>query len=79
MKRERIFLHLNWPSVPTPIRKIQSILPLFENAIFEHKNSLNIQAEKNKEYQKRLKKGPALYFPFYPGGKYGHFQGRPGS
>jgi hypothetical protein len=36
--------------------KIQSVLPLFENAIFEHKNSLNIQSEKNKEYQKRLKK-----------------------
>jgi len=36
--------------------KIQSVLPLFENAIFEHKQSLNIQAEKNKEYQKRLKK-----------------------
>lgn len=37
-------------------RKIQSVLPGFENAIFEHRNSLNIQAEKNKEYQKRLKK-----------------------
>ena len=36
--------------------KIQSVLPLFENAIFEHKNSLNIQADKNKEYQKRLRK-----------------------
>jgi len=36
--------------------KIQSVLPLFESAIYEHKNSLNIQAEKNKEYQKRLKK-----------------------
>jgi len=41
---------------PTSFRKIQSVLPLFENAIIEHKNSLNIQAEKNKEYQKRLKK-----------------------
>jgi hypothetical protein len=41
---------------PTSLRKIQSILPVFEHAIFEHKNSLNIQAEKNKEYQKRLKK-----------------------
>ena len=41
---------------PTSYRKIQSVLPLFEAAIFEHKNSLNIQADKNKEYQKRLKK-----------------------
>ena len=41
---------------PTSFRKIQSVLPLFETAIFEHKNSLNIQADKNKEYQKRLKK-----------------------
>ena len=38
------------------LRKIQSILPGFENAIYEHRNSLNIQSEKNKEYQKRLKK-----------------------
>ena len=37
-------------------RKMQTVLPLFENAIYEHKNSLNIQAEKNKEYQRRLKK-----------------------
>jgi len=41
---------------PNSFMKIQSALPLFENAIFEHKQSLNIQAEKNKEYQKRLKK-----------------------
>lgn len=41
---------------PTSYRKIQSALPVFEAAIFEHKNSLNIQADKNKEYQKRLKK-----------------------
>ena len=41
---------------PNSFMKIQSVLPLFENAIFEHKNSLNIQAEKNKEYQKRLRK-----------------------
>jgi len=41
---------------PTSFRRIQSVLPLFENAIHEHKNSLNIQAEKNKEYQKRLRK-----------------------
>ena len=37
-------------------RNIQKVLPLFESAIYEHKNSLNIQAEKNKEYQRRLKK-----------------------
>jgi len=37
-------------------RNIQKALPLFENAISEHKNALNIQAEKNKEYQRRLKK-----------------------
>lgn len=37
-------------------RKIQRVLPQFENAISEHRNSLNLQAEKNKEYQKRLKK-----------------------
>jgi hypothetical protein len=37
-------------------RKIQSVLPGFENAIYEHRNSLNIQSEKNREYQKRLKK-----------------------
>ncbi|MCK5135623.1 MAG: hypothetical protein KAR19_07540 [Bacteroidales bacterium] len=41
---------------PASHRKIQSVLPGFENAIYEHRNSLNIQAEKNKEYQKRLKK-----------------------
>ncbi|MEN8157526.1 MAG: hypothetical protein ABFS10_11295 [Bacteroidota bacterium] len=41
---------------PTSLRKIQSVLPGFENAIYEHRNSLNIQSEKNKEYQKRLKK-----------------------
>jgi len=37
-------------------RKMQMLLPQFENAISEHKNSMNLQAEKNKEYQKRLKK-----------------------
>ena len=41
---------------PTSLRRIQSMLHVFEHAIIEHKNSLNIQAEKNKEYQKRLKK-----------------------
>jgi hypothetical protein len=37
-------------------RKMQAVLPQFENAISEHRNALNLQAEKNKEYQKRLKK-----------------------
>ena len=41
---------------PTSFRKIQTVLPGFENAIFEHRTALNIQSEKNKEYQKRLKK-----------------------
>ncbi|MEZ5071193.1 MAG: hypothetical protein R2751_09535 [Bacteroidales bacterium] len=41
---------------PSSYRQIQSILPGFETAISEHKNSLNIQAEKNKEYQKRQRK-----------------------
>ncbi len=41
---------------PSSFMKMQSVLPLFENTIYEHKNSLNIQAEKNKEYQNRLKK-----------------------
>jgi len=41
---------------PSSFRKMQAVLPQFENAISEHKNSLNLQAEKNKEYQKRLKK-----------------------
>lgn len=41
---------------PRSYRKIQSVLPMFETAIHEHKHSLNIQAEKNKEYQKRLRK-----------------------
>ena len=41
---------------PNSFRKIQTVLPGFENAIFEHRNALNIQSEKNKEYQKRLKK-----------------------
>ena len=38
------------------LRKLQSALPQFENAISEHKNSLNLLAQKNREYQKRLKK-----------------------
>jgi len=41
---------------PTSYRRIQSVLPGFEGAIYEHRNALNIQSEKNREYQKRLKK-----------------------
>jgi flagellar biosynthesis chaperone FliJ len=41
---------------PSSYRKIQSVLPGFENAISEHRNALNLQSEKNKEYQKRLRK-----------------------
>ncbi len=37
-------------------QKIKSTLPSFENSISEHKNSMNLHAEKNKEYQIRLKK-----------------------
>lgn len=41
---------------PSSYMRVQSVLPSFENAISEHKNSLNLQAEKNKEYQKRIRK-----------------------
>jgi hypothetical protein len=37
-------------------RKIHAVLPQYENAISEQKNSLNLLTERNKEYQKRLKK-----------------------
>jgi hypothetical protein len=37
-------------------RKIQAVLPQYKNAISEQKNSLNLLTERNKEYQKRLKK-----------------------
>lgn len=37
-------------------QKIKSVLPSFGNAISEHKNSMNLHADKNKEYQKRQKK-----------------------
>ena len=37
-------------------RKMQAVLPQYENAISEQKNSQNLLAERNKEYQKRLKK-----------------------
>lgn len=41
---------------PGSFRKMQGIMPRFEAAIKEHKTALKNQAEKNKEYQKRLKK-----------------------
>lgn len=41
---------------PGSYRKMQTFLPQFEQAISEHRNSLNLQVEKNREYQKRLKK-----------------------
>jgi hypothetical protein len=41
---------------PNSYRKMQAVFPQFENAISESRNSLNLQAEKNREYQKRLKK-----------------------
>ncbi len=37
-------------------QKIKTLLPAFENAIVEHRNTMNLHAEKNKDYQKRLKK-----------------------
>jgi carbonic anhydrase len=37
-------------------RKILAVLPQFENSISENKTALNLQAERNKEYQIRLKK-----------------------
>lgn len=37
-------------------RKIQAVLPQYENAISEQKNSQHLLSERNKEYQKRLKK-----------------------
>lgn len=36
--------------------QVKSILPTFENAISEHRNAMNLHAEKNKDYQTRLKK-----------------------
>lgn len=37
-------------------QKIKSTLSGFENAIIEHRNSMDLHADKNKEYQKRQKK-----------------------
>ncbi len=36
--------------------QVRSILPAFKNAISEHRNSLSLHAEKNKEYHVRMKK-----------------------
>jgi hypothetical protein len=36
--------------------QVKSILPAFENAISEHRNAMNLQAEKNKVYTQKLKK-----------------------
>ena len=41
---------------PNSYRKMLSLFPQFENAISEQKNSQNLLSERNKEYQKRLKK-----------------------
>jgi hypothetical protein len=41
---------------PNSFRKIQAVLPQYETSISEHKNTQNLLAERNKEYQKRLKK-----------------------
>jgi hypothetical protein len=37
-------------------QQVRSILPAFENAISEHRNAMNLHAEKNKDYHLRLKK-----------------------
>jgi len=36
--------------------KIQSLIPSYEHALSEHKNSYNLQIEKNKEFHKHLRK-----------------------
>ncbi len=36
--------------------QVKSILPAFENAISEHRNAMNIHAERNKDYHLKLKK-----------------------
>lgn len=36
--------------------QIKSNLPAFENAISEHRNAMNLQAEKNKDYYLKMKK-----------------------
>lgn len=37
-------------------QKIKSLLPGYENAISEHRNALQLHADKNKEYQRKFKK-----------------------
>lgn len=36
--------------------QVKSTLPNFENAISEHRNAMNLHAEKNKDYQQKMKK-----------------------
>jgi len=40
----------------TMFHQVKSILPAFENAISEHRNAMNLQAEKNKDYSQKMKK-----------------------
>ena len=61
--------------LPTPLEIYKRCFPCSRMPSHEHKNALNIQAEKNKEYQRRLKKGSAVYFTFHPGGQPGHMRG----
>ncbi|MDF1573002.1 MAG: hypothetical protein P1P82_15445 [Bacteroidales bacterium] len=37
-------------------QQVKSVLPNFENAISEHRNAMNLHAEKNKEYHLKMKK-----------------------
>jgi hypothetical protein len=37
-------------------QKIKSLLPGYENAISEHRNAIQLHADKNKEYQRKFKK-----------------------
>ncbi len=36
--------------------RVKSILPAFENAISEHRNAMNLHAEKNKDYYMKMRK-----------------------
>lgn len=40
----------------TMFHKVKSVLPNFENSISEHRNAMNLHAEKNKDYQIKQKK-----------------------
>lgn len=37
-------------------QQVKSLLPNFENAISEHRNAMNLHAEKNKDYHQKMKK-----------------------